>query len=361
MKKILIISNVSGGLYKFRGELIKKLTKNCQVEIMATDSGCVDELKETGAVYHEISVERHGVNIFRELKLIYSYMKRMREFKPDIVLTYTIKPNIYAGIVCSFLKIPYLANITGLGTAIENPGLLKRLLLTFYKFGLRKAQKVFFQNIDNMNFFLNHAVIKTPYSLLPGSGVNLEHHCYEEYPEDTDKMVLLVIGRLMRDKGTDEVLFAAEKIKKEYPEITFKLIGHCEDAYKEKVENAVSKGYVEYVGPQSDVHSFIKNSHATVHASYHEGMANVLLETAACGRPVVATDVPGCRETFDDGISGISCKPRDADDFARAVKELIELPYEKKKAMGIAGRRKMEQSFSRDIIISEYMEEINKV
>ncbi len=361
MSKVMFLVNHDITIYNFRLELVERLiAEGHSVIILSPFGERVESMIDMGCEYYEIKLSRHGKNPFQELSLIYEYKKLLEKIKPDIVLTYTIKPNIYGSLVCGGLGINCVVNITGLGIALENPGVLKKILILLYKFSLRKTQKVFFQNAENEKFMLSHGVIKTPYELLPGSGVNLEQHCYEKYPEESDELILLVIGRLMKDKGTDEILFAAEKIKKEYPKVVFRLLGYCDETYKEKIDTAISKGIVEYVGLQTDVHSFIKNSHATVHASYHEGMANVLLETAAGGRPIVATDVPGCRETFDSE-SGISCKARDGEDLFRAIKEFIELPYEKKKAMGVAGRKKMEKEFNRTIIVDKYMKEINKV
>jgi galacturonosyltransferase len=188
--------------------------------------------------------------------------------------------------------------------------------------------------------------------------VNLEEFCYEEYPEETEKMTFLVIGRLMKDKGTDEVLEAAEIIKKEYPDISIKLLGSYDGNYEEKVNEAVAAGFVEYLGWQENVHGFIKDCHAAIHASYHEGMSNVLLETAATGRPVIAADIPGCREIFDDGMTGIAFQPKSVEALVGAVRKFILLPYEEKRKMGMAGRKKIEKEFDRKTVVRSYLREI---
>ena len=359
--KVLIIANNDVGLYKFRRELLEELLKHYEVHISLPYGNYVDDMVSMGCIYHSCEFDRHGTNPIKEFAQIFQYRTLIKQCRPDVVLTYTIKPNVYGGIACRLTGVPYIANITGLGGAVEGGGLMQKITLTLYRHGLARARQVFFQNEENLRFMLSHGIATRNHAVLPGSGVNLERHAFEAYPEDDGSIVLLVIGRLMRDKGTDEVLAAAWEIRKKYPYVTFQLIGPYDGPYQEKVEAAVKDGVMQQLGEQSDVHSFIKNSHATVHASYHEGMSNVLLESAAAGRPVIATDVPGCRETFDDGVSGLSCKAKDVESLVAAIETFIELPYDAKVQMGLAGRKKMEQEFDRSIVIEKYMQELDKI
>lgn len=355
-KKVLILANKDGGLYSFRKELLQKLIGEGNQVYCSFPFGEKTELiKDLGCICIDTKVFRRGTNPIEDIKLFFTYLKLLKNFKPDVVFTYTIKPNVYGGMACALKRIPYIANVTGLGTAVQNGGLMQKLTLFLYKIGLRKAEMVFFQNSVNQEFMLKHGIVKNNNDLLPGSGVNLEQHCLEEYPASDEKIVLLTIGRLMRDKGTNEILQAAKIIKAEYPNAIFRFIGSHDGNCKQSLENAVKEGVVEHVGKQPSVHSFIKDSHATLHASYHEGMSNVLLETASSGRPVIATNVPGCRETYDDGVSGISFEPKNVDDLVRAVKEFLRLTNEQKAQMGRAGRQKMEKEFNRNIIISKYL------
>lgn len=359
--KVLILANNDVGLYKFRRELVEELLKHHEVHICLPKGEYVNNLVVLGCVYHECEFDRHGTNFFAELKQISFYRSLLKTVTPDVVFTYTVKPNIYGGIACASLKVPYIVNITGLGTAIENGGVMQKLLLTLYKFGLRKAQKVFFQNESNRDFMLSKGVVKCKYDVLPGSGVNLDEHRAEAYPYDEDPIVLVTIGRIMKDKGADEVLYAAKVIRQEYNNVVFKIVGDFDGDYEEKVQTAENSGFIEYLGKQSNIHGILKDSHAIVHASYHEGMSNVLLEAAACARPIIATDVPGCREIYRDGVSGISCKARDGDDLVRAIREFIELSYREKESMGQAGRTIVEGQFDRAIIIDKYMKEIDEI
>lgn len=359
--KVLIIANNDGGLYSFRRELVERLLQEHEVHISVPSGRAVEKLVGMGCTIHLCEFDRHGTNPVKELGQVLGYCKLLRMCRPDVVLTYTIKPNVYGGMACRLMRIPYIANITGLHGAVEDRGILQTITVLLHRIGLRKAKKVFFQNQKNLNFMLEHKAIVGEYEILPGSGVNLEQHSFEPYPEKEEQLVFLMIGRLMKGKGTGEILEAAEKIAKEYANVIFRFIGDYEDDYRDRVDVASAAGYVEYMGYQSDVHSFIKNSHATIHASHREGMSNVLLETAAAGRPVIATDIPGCRETFEDGVSGLSCRVRDAEDLTRAIREFIEMPYGEKAAMGAAGRRKVEKEFNRQVVVDAYMKEIERI
>ncbi len=361
-KKVLILANKDGGLYSFRKELLQKLiSEGNQVYCSLPFGEKTDLITDLGCECINTKVSRRGTNPVEDVKLFFRYLKLLGKIKPDVVFTYTIKPNVYGGMACALKRIPYIANVTGLGTAVQNGGLMQKLTLTLYKIGLSKAKTVFFQNSENQKFMISKGIIKGTNDLLPGSGVNLEQHCFEEYPETDEKVVLLTIGRIMKDKGTNEILQAAKIIKAEYPNVIFRFIGPHDGNCKENLENAVKEGIVEHIGKQPSVHSFIKDSHATLHASYHEGMSNVLLETASSGRPIIATDVPGCRETYDDGVSGISFKAKDVDDLVRAIREFLALTNEQKARMGKAGRLKMEKEFNRNIIVNKYLEIIKNL
>ena len=338
------------------------LSKGYDVYLSLPKSEKNKYFEDLGCKVIETEIDRRGVNPIKDLGLIGQYKKMMKAVKPDIVLSYTIKPNVYGGIVCQKYKIPYVANVTGLGSSIQDGGrLLKYVALTLYKIALKKAEKVFFQNDSNRDFFIERKIIRRPYAVLPGSGVNLSLNPFEEYPVCDGKLVFVTIGRIMKDKGIDELLKAAETLKEKHDDLVFRLVGAFDDNYKDKIERAVSAGVIEYLGFSNEVHDIIKRSHATLHPSHHEGTSNVLLETAACGRPIIASDIPGCNNTFDDGISGIAFKPKDVFSLVEAVEKFIALPDEEKAKMGKEGRKKMEKEFDRQIVIDAYLKEINKI
>lgn len=360
--KILLLANSGITAYKLRKEFIEKLIINgYTVYVVSPYDEYVPRLRELGCTYIEIKFNRREKNPFKEIVLIIDYYKVIKKTKPDVVLTYTIKPNIYCGIICSVHRIPYLTNITGLGTSIENRGILRKIVLFLYKVALKNSSCIFFQNEMNRQFFLKRKIVGKRNRLIPGSGVNLQYHKFEEYAADDKKLIFVFIGRVMKDKGIDELLKAAEKVKILYPDIGFNIIGSFEEDYSKKINEYSQKKIINYLGQQDDVRPFIKESHAIIHPSYHEGTANVLLETAAAGRPILASDVPGCRETFDKGISGLRFKARNAENLYSTIVEFIDIPYEQKRLMGIAGRKKMEKEYDRNIVINAYLEEIGEI
>lgn len=359
--KILVLSNFGMGLYKFRKELLQELiSQGHELVVSLPNDEYVPLIEKFGCEYIETKVDRRGTNPLSDMKLLFLYIKIIRKIKPDIVLTYTIKPNVYGGIACRITKTSYLPNITGLGTAIENEGLMQKITLNLYKAALKNAKCIFFQNGPNRQFFIDRGIIKSKSKVIPGSGVNLEQHCYEEYPNDKENIRLLFIGRIMKAKGIDELLKAAKQIKESQKDVEFHFVGFCEEAYSEQLRELNDSGIIHFHGQQDDVHKFIKDSHATILPSYHEGTSNVLLESASTGRPILASNVTGCKETFDDGISGIGFEVRSVEALVRAIMKFLDLSYEDKMQMGIAGRRKMEQEYDRKIVINAYLEQINK-
>ncbi|NLK75750.1 MAG: glycosyltransferase family 4 protein [Clostridiales bacterium] len=362
MTKILVLANNDVGLYKFRKELLHELMRLNHIVYISLPNGVfVEKLIEIGCKYIETPIDRRGTNPIRDLKLLKKYYEIIKKIKPDVILTYTIKPNIYGGIASRITKTPYLVNITGLGTAIESAGLLQKVLLKLYKTSLKNADCIFFQNKENKDLFSKKDIVNNNSRMLPGSGVNINEFEYQDYPIDDKTIEFLYIGRIMKDKGVNELFDAAAIIKENYSNVHFNLIGDFEEDYKDKVQNLEKRGIVKYHGMQKDVRPFITKSHAIILPSYHEGTSNVLLEAASTGRPIIASNVAGCRETFNEGISGFGFKVKDPHDLVKVLLRFIKLPYENKKAMGIAGRKKMIKDYSRFIVIDAYIEEINKV
>lgn len=357
--KILVLSNHGMGLYKFRKELLEKLCEKNEVILALPDSEYTDELTRLGCTFIPFEFNRRGTNPLADLKQIYDYKKLIKQIGPDIVLTYTIKPNIYGGIACRISRKPYIVNVTGLGTSIENGSLLGLISMTLYRIGLKGAKCVFFQNQSNHDLFFDKKIFNGHAKVIPGSGVNLEYHSLKEYPEKTKKIKFLFIGRIMRDKGINELLGAIRQVHKEYPDVTLDIIGWCDENYADELNAQDIKDYVYYHGQQEDVRGFIQNAHCTVLPSYHEGTANVLLESAATGRPVIATRVPGCIETFEEDVTGIGCEVKNTDSLVNAMKKFIELPWHAKRQMGLCGYDKMNRQYNREIVINAYLDEID--
>ena len=363
--RILILTNHQSGLFRFRKELLERFVSDGnEVYVSVPDGEFTNELQAIGlTVVPNECLDRRGTNPVKDLRLISYYKNVIEDFNPDVVLTYTIKPNVYGGYICGKMHVPYIANVTGLGTSIENKGIMQSVILWLYRIGLRKAQKVFFQNSDNLRFMLGKRIVREEATgLLPGSGVNTEEHGYETYPSSDEKIVFTTIGRIMKDKGIFEILDAAHVVKKDHPNVIFRLIGDFDEAdLRKSVEEAVEDGTIEYYPFQKNIKPFIAESHAIIHASYHEGMSNVLLEAASSGRPVLATNVPGCIETFDSGISGIAFEPRNTSSLVNAIKKFMDMEHYAKEQMGKAGHEKVLKEFDREIVIDKYVNEIRKI
>ena len=358
MKKILILANDSGGLYKFRKELIEELKKDNDVYIALPYGEYIEKLKDLGCTYIRCDFNRRGTNPVADLKLYNSYRKIMKSIAPDVVLTYTIKPNVYGGYAAASLKIPYIANVTGLGTSIENGGLLSKITTTMYKAGLKKASCVFFQNEKNQKFFMERKLVSGKVRLIPGSGVNLQAHNFETYPDNSITSFLFV-GRIMKDKGIEEVVGATKRLHDSFPQIELSIIGGSDEDYSAFLDDAGETGFIHYLGVKTDMHPFYTNASCIVLPSYHEGMANVLLEGASVGRPVIASRIAGCKEAFEEGVTGLGCEAESEDSLLEAMSKFMNLSFEERTLMGKKGRERMERLFDRKIVIEAYKEEIN--
>lgn len=360
---ILVLTNSVSGLHSFRKEVMKAIVDAGYTLYIAFPDK--DEragyFESIGCKCVDIRFDRRGMNPLKDFKLMLDYVRAIKQIKPIVVLTYTIKPNVYGGMAASLCKTPLLANVTGLGDSLENPGLLQKLTIMLYRLGLCKAQTVFFQNEANRKFCVTHKIVHIEQTgLLPGSGVNINHHRYQDYPAD-GIIKFLFIARLLKDKGTEEYFETAKEIKSKYPNTEFQILGTVEGDYLDKLNELENAGTINFLGKTSDVRPFIGKVHCTVMPSYHEGLSNVNLESAANGRPVITTNVPGCKETVNDGMTGILCEPRSIESLKNAMEKFIKLPYEKKRQMGRAGREKVEKEFNRQIVIDKYLNAIKNV
>lgn len=316
--------------------------------------------EDIGCKLLDTQFNRRGTNPVKDLGLMLRYKKLLKRLSPDVVLSYTIKPNLYGGMACQLCGIPQIVNVTGLGSAVENPGWLQRLTILLYKVGLRRAHTVFFQNRANMEFCDAHGMIGHSHRvLIPGSGVNLHYHQLQTYPTEDKPLWFIFISRLLREKGIDEYLYAAECVRAKYPHTEFHILGACEEAYEARLEDMQNKGIIVYHGQQSDIRSFLARTHCTIHPSFYpEGMSNVLLESCAAGRPIITTDRPGCGEIVDDGVNGYIVKQQDTDDLVEKIERFIALPYEQKRQLGVAARKKVEREFDRNIVVRAYLDAI---
>lgn len=360
---ILILCNSLGGLYKFRREMVERLlAENHRVTISAPQGRFQQEIEEMGAILVPYDADNHGTNPAAEFKTYLYYKRLLKEQKPDMVFTYTIKPNIYGGIACGRKHVPYIMNITGLGTAVESKNRLQFIATKLYKMGMKNAQRIFCQNRDNMRFICEKGLAREEQTdLLPGSGVNLNQYEVLDYPAGPE-VNFCFISRIMKEKGIEQYLEAAQAIHSKYPFTCFHICGGYENAYKERLLKLQEEGVIKLHGYVKDTVEIHRISQCTIHPTFYpEGMSNVLLESCACARPVITTDRPGCKEAVDDGVNGFIVKQRDSADLIEKIERFLALPVEKRREMGLAGRAKVEKEFDRNIVIEKYMAELARV
>lgn len=363
MSSVLLLANDESTIYNFRRELIEELFEQGYNVIVAFPRGGerTDEIAGMGCRYIDLPMERKGINPLKDVCVIKNIIKVLKQYSPDVLLTFTIKPNLYGGYASSKLRIPQIANITGLGTAVENSGVMQKIILLMYKIFMKDTKCIFFQNEENKKFLQSKGIAKNTARLIPGSGVNLERFKLLPYPKD-DIIRFLFIGRIMKEKGIEQFLDAAKAIKDKYKNTEFHIVGPCEQDYNNILNNCQKAGYIVYHGPQDDVREFLKISHCTIHPTYYpEGMSNVLLESASCGRPVITTNRSGCREIVDDGVNGYIIEQKNSLDLISKIERFLSLDCEAKRQMGIAGREKVEREFDRQIVVDAYISAINEI
>lgn len=353
-KKILVLSNSDIGLWNFRKELFSKLSEEgFDVYISCPFGNKVPLLVSLGFIYMETAVDRRGKNMIRDAFLFFHYIRLLSVLHPDLVMTYTIKPNLYGGIACRIKKIPYFINVTGLGTVFQRKGLLRLVVTRFYRTALKAAFYVLFENEENLNFFTNKKIVRGTQAVrMHGAGVNLTEFPFKRMIP-CDECRFLFIGRIMKEKGVDELLAASKTIRTSFANAKFLLIGEYQEDYAEKIQHAAEAGNIRYMGFQADIRPFIERCHCVVLPSYHEGLSNALLEAAAMGRPLIASDIPGCREVILPGTNGYLCTAKSAGSLVDSMKKFMMLDDECKQKMGSASRMLAENRFDRGEVVEK--------
>lgn len=353
-KKILIATNHAYMLWQFRRELIAELKKDHEVVLSLPFDEEKHEkpFQEMGVKCIDTPIERRGINPLTDFKLMKHYKKILLDEHPDLVITYSIKPNIYAGLICGRMGIPFCANVQGLGTAFQKAGLAQFVTL-LYKMAFRKVRTVFFENEGNAEEFQKRKIIPAKkQKILHGAGINLERYPYYPYPEN-EKIHFLYLGRIMKEKGIDELFVAVRSLYSKREDFVLDIVGFYEDDYKEQVESLVREGIAVFHGFQENPVPYYVAADCIVLPSYHEGMSNVLLEGAAVGRPLITSDIPGCREAVDPGVTGILVKVKDTESLREAMETFLEKALVDRALMGEAGRRRMEQLFDKKQVVRE--------
>lgn len=363
MKRVLILVNHEVVIYNFRKELVERLLNDgYEVFISSPFGDKIKELVTMGCHHVALKIDRHSTNPVGDMKLAKYYFDIMKQIEPDVVLTYTIKPNIYGSLAAKRLKIPTIVNITGLGSAVATKGILQKITITLYRFALRKSLQVYFQNKHDQTFFLNHHIVQHNYALLPGSGVNLQHFKLLPYPDATSPVEFIFISRIMKKKGIDQYLEAARYIKNKYPNTKFHICGFLEDDYKKILNDYQNEGIIEYHGMVRDIRLILSRVSCTIHPTYYpEGLSNVVLESAASGRPVITTNRPGTAEAVIDNKTGYLFKAMDTTDLINKIELFLNLNYDNRKMMGKKGHEYMVKRFDRQIVVNSYLEIIKQI
>lgn len=368
---IALLTNNDDDVYCFRKELIEGLLAEGYEMLISCPNGPKFELmKDILFKYDDLFIDRRGTNIIADAKLFLHYMNLFKKYRPAVVLTYTAKPNVYASVAARTIGIPYINNVTGIGSVVNMTGMKKALILWLFKLAYKGAACVMFQNATNMQLALDSGMVKGDYKLIPGSGVDLIRYPIEPYPDGGDgkigeTVVFNYIGRVLHDKGVDDYIEAAKRIKKRYPNTEFNMLGFIEPTeshYEKELAELGKQGIINYRGSQKDVRPWIARAHAIIHPStYGEGMSNVLLENAASGRFLITTDNPGCQETVVDGKSGFIYPGGNVNALVETIEKFLKLDNETRKRMGLVGRKHVEDNFSREIVVTAYKEKIKKI
>lgn len=352
--KLLILANNSLGLYRFRADLIRTLGQTYTVYASTPRNDHFDDLASIGCHVIETGIDRRGLNPIRDLRLLRTYRRLIREIRPDLVITYTIKCNVYGGYAARRAGVPYAVNVTGLGSAFQHPGLLRRVATCLCRIGLKRAGVVFFENSDNRDVYCRLGIVRQDVChVLHGAGVNLEQFPLTPYPTDGTVTRFLFIGRVMREKGVDELFAAMRSLRAAGQSCVLHVVGDTEEDYRARLHEGEEAGWLVYHGYQTDVHPFIVEAHCLVLPSYHEGMANVNLESASMGRPLITSRIPGCMEAVREGETGYLCAPQDTDSLLDAMQRFLLLSPAEREAMGRAGRAHMEAEFDKRQVVAE--------
>ncbi|PJK27900.1 glycosyltransferase family 1 protein [Minwuia thermotolerans] len=358
---VVMTVNAAWNIWNFRRDLVAALlAEGHDITVAAPPDDSVAELEALGCRFIPLKMSAQSLSPVEGMKLRAQYKDLFRSQRPDIVLSYTIKNNIFGAMAARACRVPFIPNVTGLGTAFLSGGILQFVAEGLYRQAFSQLPVVFFQNRDDRDLFLARGIIRADQArLLPGSGIDLRRFAAAAYADDAEATIFLMIGRLLRDKGVREFVDAARMVRRHRPDAQFRLLGAVDAANRTAIDRETvarweREGVVEYLGVQPDVRPSIAAAHCVVLPSYREGAPRTLIEAAAMARPLIATDVPGCRDVVDHGNTGFLCEPGDAASLAAACQTFLSLPRETRAAMGRAGRARMAAAFDQTIVLDAY-------
>jgi glycosyltransferase involved in cell wall biosynthesis len=359
--RVAIVLNTSWNIYNFRINLIKSLlASGHEVHTVAPHDEFTERLTSLGCIHHNIKMDSRGANPFKDMALLVELFLTYRKIRPDIILHYTIKPNVYGTLAASLLKIPVVNNVCGLGTVFLKDDLVSKMAMLLYKISFHLPKKVFFQNADDLKLFIDKKLVPTEtVDLLPGSGIDLDKFTPQPFQRNKT-FTFLLISRLITDKGVLEYIEAIKKLQAEGLQARFQVLGALDPNHKRGIEPKlvnewVESGVVEYLGTTENVHQYIGKADCIVLPSYREGTPRTLLEAASSSKPIIATDVPGCNQVVVDNVNGLLCKIKDSSDLANKMKMMAGMDNEKLRTFGVNGRAKMEAEYDESIVINKYL------
>lgn len=361
---VMFLANSAWNLAHFRAPLIDDLARSgARLVAVAPPDGSEKQLRDAGVEFAPIRLDRRGLSPLANLTLLRDYRRAIAAYRPDVVLAFTVKPNIWGSMAASTLGVPVINNVSGLGTAFIGRPLLKSVVARLYRLAFARSARVFFQNEDDREQFVRDAIVEIGQTgLLPGSGIDLVHFPMSP-PRRSAPCRFLFIGRLLRDKGLEEIAEASRMLKADELDFEVALLGGDDPDNRsaiapDRLQRWQRDGLVTLIGRRDDVRPDLADCDCLVLPSYREGMPRSVLEASAMGRPVIATDVPGCRQAVDDGVTGYLCRPRSAASLADAMRRMMTVGPKKREEMGRRGRVKMERQFSKELVVEQYREAI---
>lgn len=365
--KVAIVLNTSWNIFNFRMNFVKALLENgYEVHTIAPHDNYTHLLEAAGCKHHDVKMDSRGANPIKDIALTFELWGIYRKVKPDIILHYTIKPNVYGTLAASVLRIPTINNVCGLGTVFLKNNLVSAIAMFLYKVAFRFPRKVFFQNPDDLALFLNKDLVPAKSAdLIPGSGIDLSKFQPIEFKRN-ESFTFLLISRLITDKGILEYIDAVKKLQKKGINARFQLLGAKDPEHKRGIqlpviESWIKSNTIEYLGTTDDVRKFIHEADCIVLPSYREGTPRTLLEAASSSKPIVATDVPGCHHVVEDNYNGLLCKLKNSEDLALKMEQMLSLDDETLKKFGENGRKKIEFEFDEKLVITKYLNEISSL
>ncbi len=365
-KPLAITLNTSWNIYNFRIGLLKALEKEgYKIIVIAPRDAYSSKLEALGFEYHEIKMNNKGTNPLEELRLLWDFYWLYKKLKPDVVLHYTIKPNIYGSIAGRWLNIPMISNISGLGTVFLDDAFSSKVARWLYKVALKRVDKVFFQNADDRALFTRLDLVDVSKTdVLAGSGIDTQKFSPIESPVNK-RMTFLFIARLLRDKGLVEYVEASKMMQEKYS-VKCQILGayypNNPTAIDENMMQTWEKeGYVEYLGVSDEVALLISKTDCVVLPSYREGLSRVLLESASMAKPLITTNVAGCKEVVDDGINGYLCEVKNSYSLFVSMEKMYDLSHAQREEMGRKGREKVMKVFDEKLVIEKYEEELDRI